>query len=119
MENLDQILDNLSDDEQYELLELLEEEDEYRKAHQLFEYSPYAKQREFIDAGSEYFERCFMAGNQLGKSYTGGAEVAFHLQGVIRALKGIRKTEHGKASGAANDFLSLTCGGLVAKQTRR
>ncbi|HEE9771690.1 TPA: terminase family protein, partial [Proteus mirabilis] len=88
MENLDQILDNLSDDEQYELLELLEEEEEYRKTHRLFEYSPYDKQREFIDSGNDYPERCFMAGNQLGKSFTGGAEVAFHLTGRYPGTKG-------------------------------
>ncbi|MEX3002698.1 terminase large subunit domain-containing protein [Serratia fonticola] len=74
-------LDDLTDEEQAELLDLLEEEDEYRRTHSLFFYSPYDKQREFMDAGSEYTERTFMAGNQLGKSFTGGAEVSFHLTG--------------------------------------
>ncbi len=74
-------IDDLTDEEQAELLALLEEEDEYRRSHQLFEYSPYGKQREFMDAGLEFTERCFMAGNQLGKTFTGGAEVAFHLTG--------------------------------------
>lgn len=76
-----EILETLTDEEQVELLQLLEEEREYSRTHKLFEYSPYSKQREFIEAGGEYTERCFMAGNQLGKSYTGGAEVAFHLTG--------------------------------------
>lgn len=76
-----EILESLTDEEQVELLQLLEEEREYSRTHKLFEYSPYSKQREFIEAGGEYTERCFMAGNQLGKSYTGGAEVAFHLTG--------------------------------------
>lgn len=74
-------LDDLTDEEQAELLALLEDEDEYRRTHLLYEYSPYTKQREFLDAGGDYTERCFMAGNQLGKSYTGGAEVTFHLTG--------------------------------------
>ncbi len=74
-------IDDLTDEEQAELLALLEEEDEYRRTHLLYEYSPYAKQREFLDAGGDYTERCFMAGNQLGKSFTGGAEVSFHLTG--------------------------------------
>lgn len=78
---LDAILDNLSDEEQIELLELLEEEENYRNTHLLYEFTPYSKQREFIDAGHDYPERCFMAGNQLGKSFTGAAEVAFHLTG--------------------------------------
>ncbi|MFG6076984.1 terminase large subunit domain-containing protein [Erwinia sp. OPT-41] len=81
-------LDNLSDEEQLELLELLEAEDEYSKTHRLFEYSPYKKQREFLDAGAEFTERCFMAGNQLGKTWTGGAEVAFHLTGSYPGTAG-------------------------------
>ncbi|MCV4633044.1 terminase, partial [Escherichia coli] len=48
---LDAILDNLSDEEQIELLELLEEEENYRNTHLLYEFTPYSKQREFIDAG--------------------------------------------------------------------
>ncbi|MDU1699706.1 MAG: terminase family protein, partial [Citrobacter freundii] len=87
MEN-EAILDGLTEDEQIELLDLLEEEERYRETHLLYEFTPYGKQREFIDAGSEYPERCFMAGNQLGKSYTGGAEVAFHLTGRYPGTKG-------------------------------
>lgn len=64
-----------------ELLSLLEEEWAFRQTHGLFYYSPYGKQEEFINAGAEYPERCFMAGNQLGKTLTGGAEVTFHLTG--------------------------------------
>lgn len=85
---LDAILDNLSDEEQIELLELLEEEENYRHTHLLYEFTPYSKQREFIDAGHDYPERCFMAGNQLGKSFTGAAEVAFHLTGRYPGTKG-------------------------------
>lgn len=44
-------------------------------------YQPYAKQREFHAAGAAYSERLFMAGNQLGKTTSGGAEWAFHLTG--------------------------------------
>lgn len=44
-------------------------------------YEPYPKQREFHSQGKEHRERCFMAGNQLGKTYSGGAEVAMHLTG--------------------------------------
>lgn len=78
---------HLSDEEQIELLHLLEEEESYRSTHQLFFFSPYGKQRDFIEAGSSYTERCFMAGNQLGKTYTGGAEVAFHLTGRYPGTK--------------------------------
>jgi hypothetical protein len=51
-------IDDLTDEEQAELLALLEEEDEYRRTHLLYEYSPYAKQREFLDAGGDFTERC-------------------------------------------------------------
>ena len=94
---LDAILDNLSDEEQIELLELLEEEENYRNTHLLYEFTPYSKQREFIDAGHDYPERCFMAGNQLGKSFTGAAEVAFHLTGRYAnkqlVMMGLKKPE--------------------------
>ncbi|MBN8968948.1 MAG: terminase family protein [Rhizobiales bacterium] len=44
-------------------------------------YRPYAKQREFHAAGKDHRERLLMAGNQLGKTYSGAAELAFHLTG--------------------------------------
>ena len=47
----------------------------------LVDYSPYAKQREFHAAGSLHRERLLMAGNQLGKSWSGAAEMAMHLTG--------------------------------------
>lgn len=50
----------------------------YRK---LTSYVPYPKQREFHAAGKRYRERLLMAGNQLGKTMSAGAEVAMHLTG--------------------------------------
>lgn len=44
-------------------------------------YRPYAKQREFHAAGKTHRERLLMAGNQLGKTLAGSAEVAMHLTG--------------------------------------
>lgn len=44
-------------------------------------YAPYAKQREFHAEGARRRERLFMAGNQLGKSLSGAAEMAIHLTG--------------------------------------
>lgn len=81
MADADYDLSALSDEEQTELLALLEEEQVFRNTHQLYDFNPYGKQREFMDAGAEFAERCFMAGNQLGKSLTVGAEVALHLTG--------------------------------------
>jgi phage terminase large subunit-like protein len=47
----------------------------------LYRYKPYAKQKEFHAAGAKYRERLLRAGNQLGKTYSGAAEMAFHLTG--------------------------------------
>lgn len=44
-------------------------------------YKPYAKQREFHERGAIFRERLFMAGNQLGKTVAGAAEVSMHLTG--------------------------------------
>ncbi len=44
-------------------------------------YKPYAKQKAFHAAGLTHRERCFMAGNQLGKTLAGGSEMAMHLTG--------------------------------------
>ena len=51
------------------------------ETNRLKHYAPYSKQREFHDAGAEFDERLFMAGNQLGKTVAGGFEWAMHLTG--------------------------------------
>jgi phage terminase large subunit-like protein len=64
------------------LLERLEAKKAHRLARtKLLRYKPYAKQREFHDAGRVFRERLLMAGNQLGKTYSGAAELAYHLTG--------------------------------------
>lgn len=47
----------------------------------LTRYKPYAKQEEFHAAGLAHRERLLMAGNQLGKTFSGAAELAYHLTG--------------------------------------
>lgn len=44
-------------------------------------FEPYPKQQEFMDGGSTFRERLLMAGNQLGKTFCGAAETAYHLTG--------------------------------------
>jgi len=44
-------------------------------------YRPYQKQMKFHAAGVNKRERLFMAGNQLGKTVSGAAEMAMHLTG--------------------------------------
>lgn len=53
-----------------------------RKSHnRLTDYRPYPKQLEFHAAGKLYRERLLMAGNQLGKTLSAGAETAMHVTG--------------------------------------
>lgn len=63
--------------------ERLRKEQERRIAiDRLAHYTPYAKQMEFHTAGAmPVYERLFMAGNQLGKTFAGAAEVSYHLTG--------------------------------------
>lgn len=49
--------------------------------NRLASYRPYSRQKEFHAAGQTHRERLFMAGNQLGKTWAGGFEVAMHLAG--------------------------------------
>ena len=49
--------------------------------NRLASYRPYSKQAAFHAAGAGHRERLFMAGNQLGKTYSGAAEAAVHLTG--------------------------------------
>jgi phage terminase large subunit-like protein len=75
-------LSKLDDTEKRELYELLRLKDIRAKRNKLAAYGPYAKQMEFHDVGSEFRERLFMAGNQLGKTWAGAFEVAMHATGI-------------------------------------
>jgi phage terminase large subunit-like protein len=72
-------------------------------------YHPYPKQTMFHDAGARHRERLFMAGNQLGKSLAGAAEIACHLTGLYPAWWRGRRFEHAPAGWAA---------GVTAETTR-
>lgn len=74
-------LQGLSVEEKLELLELLELKDRRRRENWLEHYQPYGKQKQFHELGATHRERLFMAGNQLGKTYAGAAEIAMHLTG--------------------------------------
>ena len=52
-----------------------------RSRNRLADYRPYPKQRLFHDLGLLKRERLFRAGNQLGKTTSGGSEAAMHLTG--------------------------------------
>ena len=60
---------------------MLERRDCLIRQRAIERYEPYPKQAEFHAAGSHARERLLMAGNQLGKTYSGGAELAYHMTG--------------------------------------
>lgn len=53
-----------------------------RRENKLAAYSPYDKQLEFHGRGATDRERLFMAGNQLGKTWSGAYEAAYHATGL-------------------------------------
>jgi phage terminase large subunit-like protein len=55
--------------------------DQIDRERRLERYSPYTKQLAFHAGGAAYRERLLRAGNQLGKTYSGAAEMAYHLTG--------------------------------------
>jgi phage terminase large subunit-like protein len=60
---------------------ILEELARRKRENWLAGYAPYKKQAEFHELGNSKRERLFRAGNQLGKTLAGAAEVAMHLTG--------------------------------------
>lgn len=67
-------------------LELAAQVEHNRKINRLKYYKPYAKQMEFHNAqgkgtDSPAAQRLFLAGNQVGKSFSGAMESAIHLTG--------------------------------------
>lgn len=76
-------LSRLTPAERRRMLELLTLRAKLKSENKLADYVPYAKQKMFHAVGGIYGvrERLLMAGNQLGKTYSAGFEVAMHLTG--------------------------------------
>src|SRR3990167_3197981 len=51
------------------------------RTQKLYSFAPYPKQHAFYEAGKDFRERAFFAGNQLGKTLAGAMEVAYHATG--------------------------------------
>jgi phage terminase large subunit-like protein len=76
----------------------------------------YAKHLEFFAAGATYRERCFMAGNRVGKTYSaGGYEVSCHLTGLYpewwtgrRFKRPVRAWAAGKTNETTRDIVQRT-----------
>ncbi len=77
---------------QAELKSIDEKQREHEYRGRIHDYFPedgplrrdlYEKHMEFFKAGSKFIERCFMAGNRVGKSESGGGyETVLHLTGL-------------------------------------
>ena len=63
------------------VIQLLQEKSRRVRENFIDGYVPNKKQVEFHRQGNFYGERCFMAGNQLGKTLGGACEYAYHLTG--------------------------------------
>lgn len=74
-------LASLSNEELMELVQLTERLKYVTETDRLADYRPYAKQRDFHEAGAHFRERLFMASNQTGKTWAGAFEVAMHMTG--------------------------------------
>lgn len=64
-----------------EATEIARELDRRRRTNLLAGFRPYPKQFEFYEAGADHRERLLMAANQVGKTYSGAFEAAYHLTG--------------------------------------
>lgn len=85
-------------------------------------YNPSVKQVEFHRQGNYYGERCFMAGNQLGKTLGGACEAAYHATGIypdwwdgLRFSKSNTGWACGETAEVVRDSIQLLLCGSVEK----
>jgi len=83
-----------------------------QRTNRLRQYRPYAKQAEFHRVGADKRERLFMAGNQLGKTVAGAAEVAMHLTGEYPDDWEGRRFDHAVTWIAGSESAELTRDGV-------
>lgn len=77
----------------------------------MLSYRPYDKQRQFHKHGADKSERCFMAGNQLGKTLAGAMEAAYHSTGLYPGWWEGKKFKHptiGWAAGVTGEVVRDT-----------
>jgi len=89
----------------YLLLKALESR---RNTDRLRHYVPYKKQAEFHSAGANYRERLLRAGNQQGKTFSGGMEMAYHLTGLYPDWWKGRKWDRPIVAWAGSDTAETT-----------
>jgi phage terminase large subunit-like protein len=117
-------LEQLPPDQVDAVLARLEGERQRRQdENRLSFYKPYPKQKSFHDAGKLHRERAFIAGNRVGKTQCGAAEMAMHLTGLYpdwwtgkRFDKPVRAWAAGVTNESARDVVQEK---LIGPPTRR
>lgn len=94
--------------EEYKILERKAQILREMSRRKLDSYKPYPKQMEFHQKGNTSRERCFMAGNQLGKTLSGGMEMAMHLTGKYPAWWSGKRFNHPIRAWAAGNSSETT-----------
>ena len=118
---IERFVEALPDDEvEGFLLQLraIEDAEKYGRFSSLFPDSGplaregYSKHMEFFEAGKGYRERCFMAGNRVGKTVAGSYEMTCHLTGEYpdwwkgrRFTRPIKAWAAGKTNETTRDIL--------------
>lgn len=118
-------LSKLSAKQKAELVVLLEAKDRIRRENQIRKYFPdegplrrelYPRHMEFFRTGATHRERCFMAGNRVGKTEgAGGYETALHLTGLYPDWWEGKRFERPIKAWAAGDTNETTRDILQAK----
>lgn len=95
----------LGDDELIQTLELLAR---HRQYNRLDFFEPYPVQKDFYTLGASKQERMLFAGNQMGKSYAGAGECAYHLTGLYPDWWQGRKWDRAVKAWAAGESTTVT-----------
>lgn len=95
-----------------EFIEIATEKQRRKARQKLQTYKPYPKQAEFHQAGAIHRERLFLAGNQLGKTVAGAAEMAMHLTGQYPGQWNGRRFDHPISALAGSESAELTRQGV-------
>lgn len=128
-EAIEAMLADLSDDEIEALLNPIIAEENAAKFNKFANFFPddgpyrrsgYEKHLEFFRVGKTYRERCFMAGNRVGKTITGAYETTAHLTGQYpdwwegrQFVKPIRAWAAGDTNETTRDIIQLELLGNV------
>lgn len=133
--SISEFVQNLPPEQVHEFLQRmveLEEKEKYGRFDALFPETGnlrrelYVKHMEFFKAGDTYRERCFMAGNRVGKTVAGSYETCCHLTGLYpdwwegrKFRMPIRAWAAGKTNETTRDIIQLELLGNISFEGQR